>query len=191
MVVAPIFTDRERFPVKLMQMGKRTLSPQQGRISVLEGREVRLGGGHCGEETSLTISNADFQEFLDDISECFLSREVSVWRDRMILPFSIITRDGPVVMETEEAVSTNFNNYLAACDLMSLNMISRRPISLEDCADGTWLGTFETRLVANGLLATDPYTATALLSRVDNVVRMSSMLNGRGHHEWTGLPINN
>ncbi len=72
---------------------------------------------------------------------------------------------------------------------MSLSMISRRPISLEDCADGTWLGTYETRLLANGLLATNPYTSTALLSRKDNVVRMSSILNGRGHHEWTGLQI--
>ena len=62
-------------------------------------------------------------------------------------------------------------------------------VTLEDCADGTWLGTYETRLLANGLLATDPYISTALLSWNGNVVRMSSILNGRGHHEWTGAPI--
>lgn len=136
----------------------------------------------------MTISNADFEEFLDDISDCFIRGEVSGWRHRLVLPFSIITRAGPVVMDTDTAVSTNFDNYLAACEAMSLSMISRRPISLEDCADGTWLGTYETRLLANGLLATDPYVSTALLSRHDGVVRMSSILNGRGHHEWTGVP---
>lgn len=135
----------------------------------------------------MIISNADFREFLDDISECFTQRDVALWRHRIILPFSIITRCGPVVMDTETAVSNNFDNYLIACDVMSLNMISRRPISLEDCADKTWLGTYETRLLANGLLATNPYTSTALLTWDDGVVRMSSILNGRGHHEWTGL----
>ncbi len=91
-------------------------------------------------------------------------------------------------MDTDSAVSTNFDHYLAACEAMSLDMISRRPLALEDCADGTWLGTYETRLLANGLLATDPYVSTALLSRDEGVVRMSSILNGRGHHEWTGVP---
>lgn len=137
----------------------------------------------------MIISNADFRDFLDDISECFTARDVRVWLHRIVLPFSIITRDGPVIMDTEDAVKTNFENYLTACESMSLSMISRRPISLEDCADGTWLGTYETRLLANGLLATNPYTSTALLSWNDNVVRMSSILNGRGHHEWSGVPI--
>jgi len=137
----------------------------------------------------MTISNDDFKEFLDDISDCFLRRDVGPWRHRIRLPFSIITRDGPVVMTSDDQVSANFDNYVAACEAMSLNMISRRPISLEDCADGTWLGTYETRLLANGLLATDPYVSTALLSRNEGVVRMSSILNGRGHHDWTGVPI--
>lgn len=141
----------------------------------------------CG--ATVTITDADFREFLDDISDCFLKRDVGPWRRRIILPFSIITRDGPVVMETDEAVAANFQNYVMACEMMSLNMIARRPLSLEDCADGTWLGTYETRLLANGLLATDPYISTALLSWNGDVVRMSSILNGRGHHEWTGAPI--
>ncbi len=137
----------------------------------------------------MTISNADFREFLDDISDCFIQRDVRMWRHRIILPFSIITRAGPVVMTTDAAVTANFDDYLSACAAMQLNMISRRAIALEDCADGTWLGTYETRLLANGLLATDPYTSTALLSRSDDVVRMCSILNGRGHHDWTGKPI--
>lgn len=138
----------------------------------------------------MDISNADFKEFLDDISECFMQRDVGLWRHRIVLPFSIITRDGPIVLKTDEAVASNFESYLLACKTMSLNMISRRPISLEDCADGTWLGTYETRLLANDLLATNPYTATALLTVHEGVVRMSSILNGRGHHEWSGQPIN-
>ena len=126
-----------------------------------------------------------FEEFLDDISRCFITRELYVWTSRLILPFSIVTRYGPVVMPTEEHVSASFNLYLVACDVMQLDLIDRRIISLDDCKDGTWLGTFETRLVRKETLATSPYTATALLHHRGGRFKMSSMLNGRGHQEWT------
>ena len=70
---------------------------------------------------------------------------------------------------------------------MSLDLVDRSPIAFEDCDDGTWLGTYETRLVSNGVLATQPYTATALLTWDGTMLRMSSILNGRGHHDWTGI----
>lgn len=128
-----------------------------------------------------------FEDFLTDISDCFIDRRLHVWRSRLILPFSLITRDGPVVLYNDERVAENFNHYLTACDAMRLDLVDRTVISLENCQDGTWLGTFQTRLVSQGILATDPYTSTALLRMVDGRYRMSSMLNGRGHKEWTGV----
>ena len=127
-----------------------------------------------------------FEQFLNDISVCFLQRRFSMWRSRLQLPFSIITRNGPVTMPDDAAIRVNFDFYLRACDVMRLDLIDRRAIALEDCKDGTWLGTFETRLVSDGVLATAPYTATALLHWVDTRWHMSSMLNGRGHDDWTG-----
>ncbi len=138
---------------------------------------------------AMEIVDSEFAEFLEDISECFIQRDAMRWAKRVKLPFSIITRDGPVVMTSVEDVRANFNHYLEACEIMSLDIISRRPISLENCPDGTCLGTYETRLLTGGLLATAPYISTALLLREKGVVQMSSILNGRGHHEWTGRPI--
>ena len=128
-----------------------------------------------------------FKDFLDDISRCFTDRDLSVWRSRLILPFSLITRDGPVVLKTDEAIAENFFLYLKAIDIMRLDLVDRRVVSLEDCHDGTWLGTFETRLISQQILATAPYTSTVLLSVQNARFRMSSMLNGRGHMEWTGV----
>ena len=70
---------------------------------------------------------------------------------------------------------------------MALDFVDRTPISLEECPDGTWLGTFQTRLLSQEILATKPYTSTALLQMSDGRLRMSSMLNARGHFEWTGV----
>lgn len=128
-----------------------------------------------------------FEGFLDDISRCFIERDVDLWRSCLLLPFSVITRNGPVILRTDAAVAENFQHYLTAMEVMSVDLIDRRAIGLEDCNDGTWLGTYETRLVRQEALATAPYTSTALLQLTRGKFRMSSILNGRGHSEWTGV----
>ena len=127
----------------------------------------------------------EFESFLDDISRCFIQRNVDLWMSRLTLPFTIITRDGPSVLETPEAVTKNFGYYVQACEVMHLDLIVRTVVALENCHDGTWLGTFQTRLLSNQILATAPYTSTALLTFQNDHFRMSSMLNGRGHTDWT------
>ena len=130
---------------------------------------------------------AAFENFLIDISTSFLTRDLKLWRSRLILPFSLITKSAFVLLPTEEAVAENFQLYLTAMDCMALDFVDRTPISLEECPDGTWLGTFQTRLLSQEILATEPYTSTALLQMSDGRLRMSSMLNARGHFEWTGV----
>jgi hypothetical protein len=72
------------------------------------------------------------------------------------MPFSIITKDGPLVLPTEAAINENFEQYLNACDAMRLDLVGRIVVSLDDCQDGTWLGTFQTRLLSQNALATAP-----------------------------------
>ena len=129
----------------------------------------------------------EFTLFLRDISDCFIQINLSKWKKRLILPFSIITRDGPILMSTEACIEKNFQHYLTAMEIMRLDLIDRHPVNLEDCEDGTWLGTFQTRLLSDGALVVAPYTSTSLLQLVDGEFRMSSMLNGRGHKDWTGI----
>jgi hypothetical protein len=133
---------------------------------------------------------AAFESFLTDISVCFLQRDLALWRSRLALPLSLITKSGPVVLTSDEAVARNFQLYLRASDAMSLDMVDRTPLSLEACDDGTWLGTFRTRLLSGGHLATSPYTSTSLMHENAGHLRMSSMLNARGHNDWTGDPDN-
>lgn len=128
-----------------------------------------------------------FEHFLDDISRCFLDRDLALWQSRLILPFSIVTKDAPIILSDAAAVAENFDHYLTAMEVMQLDLVARQAVSFEDCHDGTWLGTFVTRLVSKGMLATEPYAATALLQRIDGRLRMSSMLNARGHRDWTGI----
>lgn len=134
----------------------------------------------------VTNQELDFRQFLEDISMCFVTQEITDWSNRISLPFTIVTKEGPVVMTDGRAVEENFRSYLTACEIMSIDLITRRPIQLEDCGDGTWLGTYETRLLSHGRLATQPYISTALLHWDGRAFKMSSILNGRGHHDWTG-----
>lgn len=128
-----------------------------------------------------------FGRFLEDISQCFLQRDLQLWQSRLVLPFSMITKHGPVVLTDDAVVAKNFELYLKAMDAMGLDLVDRTEVALEDCKDGTWLGTFQTRLLSGGNLATAPYTSTALLHIRDDRFLMSSLLNARGHSEWTGV----
>lgn len=132
------------------------------------------------------MADERFVEFLDVISRCFIERNFALWKDRVIYPFSLITSAGPVVILNDAELRENFELYLSACDTMQLDDIVRTPVCLEDCMDGSWMGTYETNLLSHGVRATPPYTSTALLQDVFGKFKMKSILNARGHHDWTG-----
>ena len=132
------------------------------------------------------MTEAEFQEFLDAISTCFITHDFAAWEARIRMPFSMVTKDGPLLLEDRAALRTNFDHYLTACAAMKLDQIVRTPHSLEDCNDGCFIGTYETELLSHGHRATAPYTSSILLHPSDTGWRMSSIMNARGHHEWTG-----
>ncbi|NVK45443.1 MAG: hypothetical protein HWE33_03990 [Rhodobacteraceae bacterium] len=132
------------------------------------------------------MNAAEFREFLDDISTCFITGDFTLWASRILLPFSMVTQQGPVFMTTLEELRENFDLYLQAGTVMRLDDIFRRPISLEDCRDGTFIGTYETELLSHGHRATEPFTSSALIHATDGGYKMSSIMNARGHHSWTG-----
>ena len=127
-----------------------------------------------------------FQTFLDAISMCFIHRDFEMWRSRVIYPVSLITSAGPNIINDDAQLQVNFELYLRACDAMKLDKIYRTPLSLEDCHDGHWIGTYETNMLSRGVRATLPYTSSVLLQEVDGRFKMTSVLNARGHHDWTG-----
>lgn len=130
---------------------------------------------------------AEFESFLKDLSDSFLERDLALWRASLILPFSVVTKTGSVTMQTDEEVAENFRHYLEACDRMQLDIVDHVALSLEDCHDGTWLGTFQTRLLSNTILTTDPNTSTVLLHLRHDRFRMSSMMNAHGPSNWTQI----
>ena len=110
-----------------------------------------------------------------------------MWQSRVIYPLSLITSAGPVVINDDAQLQSNFDLYLRACETMKLDEIFRTPISLEDCKDGHWIGTYETNLLSRGVRATEPYTSSALMQQVQGRFKTTSILNARGHHDWTGM----
>lgn len=130
-----------------------------------------------------------FEDFLNDISRCFLERNFDLWRSRVILPFCVITRKGPVILADVAALQKDFELYLKAIDRMRFDLVDRNAISFEECGDDTFLGTFQTRLVSGGILSSASYTATALLLRVEGRLRMSSMLNAKDYSDLKGYEV--
>lgn len=134
----------------------------------------------------MDVAQSQFEAFLADISDCFTQKDFEMWRSRIILPFTLVTREGPIVLDNDTALRRNYDLYLSACDIMRLDTVVRVPLDLEDCGDGTWHGTYETRLISRSAMASAPYIATARLHDVDGKLKMSSILNARGHSDWTG-----
>ncbi|MDW4498718.1 hypothetical protein R5H30_12050 [Sulfitobacter sp. D35] len=133
------------------------------------------------------MDRQEFQAFLDAISDCFIAGDFAPWRDRIRLPFTMITRTGPVVLTTEDALRRNFELYIVACKALNLDQIYRQPVALELCEDGTIIGTYATDLLSRGKRATPRYTSSMLLVSDPGGWKMTSILNARGHHDWTGF----
>lgn len=129
----------------------------------------------------------DFQVFLDDISVCFIEEHFAGWEGRIVLPFSMVTSAGTVVLEGKRELRENFEHYLNACRVLRIDAVVRRPIDLVRCEDGKLIGAYVTELLSHGARVTDPYRSNALLDYHDDVLKMSSILNARGHHSWTGV----
>ena len=125
-----------------------------------------------------------FNDLLEATSRCFLDRNYDLWRRHVLLPFTLITRSGAIVMATEKELRENFDLYVKARETLHLDEVVRRPVSLEDCRDGTWIGTYETNLLRRGTRVTDPYTSSALLVEDDGVFRMRSVMNARAPQDW-------
>ena len=134
------------------------------------------------------MGEPEFQTFLDSISACFIDENFSVWQENILLPFALITSKGPITLTSEAELRADFEGYLTACRVMRLDKIYRIIRRLEECPDGTWLGTYETNLMCQGSRATRPYVSTALLHQVDGGFKMSAILNARGHADWTRRP---
>lgn len=131
------------------------------------------------------MTDEDFALFLDRISTCFITGDFDAWEACIILPFSLVTKTGPVTLSTQDELRANFEQYLDACRILQLDTIARRPIAVKVCDDATVIGTYETQLLSRGTRATQPYTSSALLHRANGGWRMSSIMNALGHHHWT------
>jgi len=134
----------------------------------------------------MAFDDVEFERFLSDISDSFMERDSTRWKARILLPFTIVSEPRPTVLETWEQVEINFGHYLIACQAMKLDLIDRTPMSIEHCDDGSVIATYRTEMLSHGMRATDPYVASALLHETPTGWRMSSILNARGHHDWTG-----
>lgn len=139
-----------------------------------------------GESLPSPFTQSDFKLFLYDISQPFIDRKIDRWAARIALPFSMVTRDGPITLSTPGDVKRNFADYLSAADKMDLDQIRRTPIDFDICDENTVMATYRTELISRGKRVETPYTSTALLHRTPDGWRMSSILNARGHHKWTG-----
>ena len=132
------------------------------------------------------MTQAEFDAFLTEISECFFAKDFKLWADRIVLPFSVVTQYGPIVSHTLKELEADFNLYLAACHTMKLDLVHRTPLSIEHCEDGTVICTYRTELLSHGQRMTEPFTSSALVKNVDGCWRMTAILNASGHSSWTG-----
>ncbi|MBO9399320.1 hypothetical protein [Shimia sp. R9_3] len=126
-----------------------------------------------------------FKDFLKDISVSFLQGNLPLWRSRLILPLTITTKTEHTILRTEEEVAENFGMYLKVRDALCVEVADRIPVMLEHSPDGTWVGTFQTRLLRNEALIEEPYTSTAIMQIVEDRFRMTTYVNARGHYQWT------
>lgn len=133
------------------------------------------------------MNSEEFSLFLDRISDCFVQCDFLAWESCVLRPFTLITKKGPVYLATRSELEANFNLYLAAEKIMRIDQIVRQQISIEDCKDGTFIGTYKTELLSKGHRAVDPYISSALIHDTKSGWRMSVVMGANGHHDQTGL----
>ncbi|MGH1414103.1 MAG: hypothetical protein ACRBB0_11470 [Pelagimonas sp.] len=134
----------------------------------------------------MTFDDDQFDAFLADITDPFLTGDITRWIARIRLPFALITQTGPVTLTTLQEVTENFNLYLVAMKALKADLIIREKVGSEHCHDGTVIATYRSHFLRQGNRLRAPYTASALLHPDGGLWRMSSILNALGHHHWTG-----
>lgn len=127
-----------------------------------------------------------FDAFLEDISECFTKRDFSQWQARIVYPFTLVTASGPLAISGDSDLRATFEMYLISYDAMRLDEMVHTPRSLQDCKDGTWIGTYETNLLSKGTRVVAPFTSSALMVREAGAFKMMSILNAYGPHDQIG-----
>lgn len=132
------------------------------------------------------MNQQEFAALLDDISVCLMTEDFDLWERRVHLPFTMVTQVDSTTMRDQVSLRKYFDLYVSACKTMALDTIFRRPVSLEDCGDDTFIATYRTELLSKGARQTDPFTSSALVVHKDGNWRMISILNARGHHGWSG-----
>ncbi len=133
------------------------------------------------------MTEAEFQIFLDEGSDCFISGDFAQWASMVVLPFTMVTKDGPVTLSDLDDLRQNFDLYVAAGRILRIDLISRRAISLEDCGDGTFIGTLETEILSHGARIVEPYTASVLLHNRGGKWKMSTVMSSHGNYQWTEI----
>ncbi|MEL6957765.1 MAG: hypothetical protein AAGL89_02295 [Pseudomonadota bacterium] len=132
------------------------------------------------------MTETEFNDFLVRISTPFISGDFEAWEACIHLPLALVTQSGPVTLYDRDDLRKNFDLYIQATRIMGLTEVFRTPVSIEDCDDGTFIVTYRTELLSNGTRRTNPYTSSALVLKIDGTWRLNSIMNARGHHDWTG-----
>ncbi|XDA97229.1 hypothetical protein AB1M95_14050 [Sulfitobacter sp. LCG007] len=129
------------------------------------------------------MDEGEFRIFLDRISDCFLKEDYGMWRGCVHLPFSMVTRKGQVILETEKDLRANFELYLQTHRTLQVDQIVRRPIAIDLCDDGTVIGTYSTDILSRGKRLGAPYISSMMLIPVEDGWKINSILNARGPHD--------
>jgi hypothetical protein len=129
------------------------------------------------------MTQADFTLFLEQISLCFIQDDVEMLRSCAQLPFTLITKTGPVTLQTDQEFRSYFEMAFKSIAIMRVDQIIRRVVSLEDCKDGTFIGTYETETLSHGQRVETPYISSALLHTTAQGWKASSIMNAQSYLE--------
>lgn len=127
------------------------------------------------------MTEAEFQKLLEDISLCFVRKDIEFLSAHTLLPFALVTPDGPITITTHEELMFHFDLYVKSYEILRVDAIFRRVISLEDCRDGSFIGTYETELLSHGTRVAEPYVSSVLVHDTPEGWKASSILNARGY----------
>lgn len=132
-------------------------------------------------------ARALLQQFLDETSRAVLDGDWDLYRRRVILPFTLVTRTATIIVEDEDRLRMGFDSFNQMLALQRATHYIRRTEAATLLDPNLIAGGYTTHIFSGGLLIVPAFRSQVTLQLRDGLWRAATISNALVNERWPVL----